>query len=43
MTDFYNLMKLDATAIGNHEWDWGKDRIIKFMNNANYTYLAANI
>ncbi|EGR33233.1 hypothetical protein IMG5_058530 [Ichthyophthirius multifiliis] len=43
ITDFYNLMDLDATTIGNHEWDWGKDRIIKFINNAQYPYLVANM
>ena len=43
MTDFYNLMNLDATTIGNHEWDWGKDRIIKLINNANYTYIVSNM
>ncbi len=43
MTDFYNTMKLDATAIGNHEWDFGKDRLIEFMNNAKYAYLVANL
>jgi 2',3'-cyclic-nucleotide 2'-phosphodiesterase (5'-nucleotidase family) len=43
MTDFYNIMNLDATTLGNHEWDWGKDRIINLMNNAHYKYLIANM
>lgn len=33
----------DASAIGNHEWDWGREEFFKRQNQAKFTYLAANI
>lgn len=33
MTDFYNLMKVDSVAIGNHEWDKKEPKARKWMSN----------
>ncbi|WP_426710887.1 5'-nucleotidase C-terminal domain-containing protein [Cetobacterium sp. SF1] len=36
-------MKLTASAVGNHEFDWGSDRIAKWSEEGNFDYLASNI
>jgi 2',3'-cyclic-nucleotide 2'-phosphodiesterase (5'-nucleotidase family) len=38
-----NLMGYDASAIGNHEFDFGRDVMAERFSEANYPYLAANI
>ncbi len=43
MIDFYNAMELNGSTIGNHEWDFGKNRIIEFINNSNFPYIVANL
>lgn len=39
------LMKagLNASAIGNHEFDWGTDKIAEWASKGNYKFLASNI
>ena len=32
-----------ASAVGNHEFDWGVDRIAKWAEDGGYKFLAANI
>lgn len=36
-------MKLSASAVGNHEFDWGSHRIANWAKDGNFDYLAANI
>lgn len=43
MTDFFNLMELNASAIGNHEFDNGQDFLKSRLQNASFEYLAANM
>jgi 2',3'-cyclic-nucleotide 2'-phosphodiesterase (5'-nucleotidase family) len=43
LVDFFNLLKLDGAAIGNHEFDFGLPNLKKRMEQAHYPYLAANI
>jgi len=38
-----NAMKYDAMAAGNHEFDYGKDRLLEFADLANFPILAANV
>ena len=44
-----NLMEFDAFVIGNHEFDWGLDKIAKYKDGdltngeANFPFLGANI
>ena len=43
MTDFFNLMGLDAATIGNHEFDWEVDTFQKRLKQANFPYITCNI
>lgn len=43
MTDFFNVMKVDASTIGNHEWDFGQEFLKKQMKRAKFPYLVSNI
>lgn len=43
MVEAFNLMGYDASAIGNHEFDFGRDVMAQRFDEANYPYLAANI
>jgi 5'-nucleotidase len=43
MVDFFNLLKLNGAAIGNHEFDFGLPNLRARMQQAHYPYLAANI
>lgn len=36
-------MKVVASAVGNHEFDWGSERIAKWAEEGNFDYLASNI
>lgn len=36
-------MKLTASAVGNHEFDWGAKRIAEWAKAGNFDYLASNI
>lgn len=36
-------MNVLASAVGNHEFDWGWERIGKWAKDGNFKYLAANI
>lgn len=36
-------MKAEASAVGNHEFDWGADKIANWGKDGNFTYLASNI
>lgn len=46
--DILNDMQLDAFVIGNHEFDWGLDKVLSYFNGknslqANYPLLGANV
>lgn len=43
VNDFLKEVGLTASAIGNHEFDWGTDRIAKWAADGNYKFLASNI
>jgi len=41
--EIYNEMGYDATAIGNHEFDWGQDVLVDRVGQAEFPFLSANI
>lgn len=43
MTDFFNLMGLNAATLGNHEFDWGKKTMNQRMKQADFPYIVNNI
>lgn len=43
VTKMMKAMKLTASAVGNHEFDWGSERIANWAKDGNFDYLAANI
>ncbi len=43
MVEVMNAMGYDATAIGNHEFDFGLDILVRRIREANFPYLGANI
>lgn len=42
---YFNEMGYAATVVGNHEFDWGIEKVLKTMedNNADYPLLTANV
>ena len=43
VTELFNQLGLAASAIGNHEFDWGQDTLRARMREAHYAMLGANI
>lgn len=43
MVQFFNATHLTASAVGNHEFDFGLPALKARMSEAHYPYLAANI
>ena len=43
VNEAFKLMDLKASAIGNHEYDWGTDWIEKWSTQGGYPFLASNI
>ena len=43
MTDFMNKMQCNASTIGNHEWDYGQDFLIRQMARSQFPYIVDNI
>ena len=43
ITEFFNIMKLNGSTIGNHEWDYGIDVLKNIMNISNFEYIVDNI
>ncbi len=43
LIQFWNSVGLTATAIGNHEFDYGLDVLKKRTSEANYPFLSANL
>jgi 2',3'-cyclic-nucleotide 2'-phosphodiesterase (5'-nucleotidase family) len=43
VVDLYNALGYAAAALGNHEWDWGRDSLRARMRQAKYPVLGANV
>jgi 2',3'-cyclic-nucleotide 2'-phosphodiesterase (5'-nucleotidase family) len=43
VVDLYNTLAYSAAALGNHEWDWGRDSLRARMRQARYPVLGANV
>jgi 5'-nucleotidase/UDP-sugar diphosphatase len=43
VTKAMNLMRYDALAVGNHEFDWGQDVLAQRAKEATFPFLAANV
>jgi 5'-nucleotidase/UDP-sugar diphosphatase len=43
VTKAMNLMRYDALAVGNHEFDWGQDVLAQRAKEAAFPFLAANV
>lgn len=43
VNDIFKELGMSYAAIGNHEFDWGVDKIPTFMEDGGFTFLAANI
>lgn len=41
--DFMNAVGFDASAIGNHEFDWGMDTLNALISAAHFPFISANI
>jgi 2',3'-cyclic-nucleotide 2'-phosphodiesterase (5'-nucleotidase family) len=41
--EFFNRLRLDAAAIGNHEFDFGADNVQRLLAAAKFPVLAANL
>lgn len=41
--DFFNLLAMDASVVGNHELDWGVDTLRQRMSEARFPLLIANV
>src|SRR5438132_1419969 len=43
VTKAMSLMRYDALALGNHEFDWGQDVVAQRAKEATFPFLAANV
>ncbi len=43
VNDAMNMIGFDASAVGNHEFDWGADKLLDWIKTAKFPFLAANI
>lgn len=43
VSEMYKEMGIVASAVGNHEFDWGIQRVEKWAKDGNFDFLAANI
>lgn len=43
VSKFLASIGITASAIGNHEFDWGSDKIAKWAKDGNFDFLASNI
>ncbi len=43
VTDMLKAIGLEASGIGNHEFDWGADRITNWAKAGGFDFIAANI
>lgn len=43
IVDIFNTLGYAASALGNHEFDWGQDTLRARIRQARYAFLAANV
>ena len=43
MIELMNLLKYDGAVIGNHEFDWGEEKLRNMISSANFPFLSPNI
>lgn len=43
IVDIYNAVGYDAMTLGNHDFNYGKERVLELEEMANYPFLAANV
>lgn len=43
MNDFFRIMNINGSAIGNHEFDFGPSFLLPYLNNRESPNLAANL
>lgn len=43
VSEFLSEVGIEASALGNHEFDWGLDKIEKWSEEGNFPFLAANL
>src|SRR6185503_10712514 len=43
VTKAMSLMKYDALAVGNHDFDWGQDILAQRSREASFPFLATNV
>lgn len=43
VVEVYNYLELTAQAVGNHEFDWGVETLKEIKNEADHSFLAANL
>jgi len=43
MTEFYNIMNLNSSTLGNHEFDFGLEYLKKRSNESKFEYVIGNI
>ncbi|MDM8534440.1 5'-nucleotidase C-terminal domain-containing protein [Clostridiaceae bacterium HSG29] len=43
VSEMFKALDVKVSAIGNHEFDWGTDRIAKWAEDGEFDYLASNI
>ncbi len=43
VVELYNALGYAAAALGNHEWDWGRDSLRARMRDARYPILGVNV
>lgn len=41
--EVYNEIGVDAAAVGNHEFDWGRDALATRIDEAQFPFLAVNV
>ena len=43
VVEVLNALKLDAMTLGNHEFDWGLDKLRQRVGESNFRYASANV
>lgn len=43
VSEMFKLLGVTVSAVGNHEFDWGTDKITKWTEDGDLTFLASNI
>lgn len=41
--DLMSYLRYDASIIGNHEFDWGEEKLVKMIFSADFPFLTANL